>query len=134
MVVMQRRARRSALVLVVEDSEDAYEVYSELLASIGFSVEGASDGEEAIARTRVLQPDLVLLDLALPRLNGLEVARRLKSDPSTRAIPILAVSGLVRRRLPEVAERAGCDSFLTKPCTLARLEAEARRLVAPRAG
>jgi CheY-like chemotaxis protein len=128
-MMVQNRGRRTQLVLVAEDNEEAYELYSEYLASVGFAVEGSSDGIEALERAAELRPDLVLLDLSLPRLNGIEVARRLRLDPRTRAIPILAVSGLWRRRLPEVARRAGCDAFLAKPCTLAQLEAEARRLL-----
>lgn len=131
---MTRQALRRALVLVAEDDEDAYELYSELLASAGFAVEGASDGPETLQRARALLPDLVLLDLALPRLNGIEVARQLRLDPRTREIPILAVSGHVRQKLPEAARRAGCDGFVAKPCGLDDLLGEVRRLLGrPRA-
>jgi two-component system, cell cycle response regulator DivK len=128
------------LVLVVDDFPDNREMYVQYLSFTGYRVAEANDGEEALAKTAGLLPDVVVMDLALPRLDGWEATRRLKSDPLTRGIPVIALTG---HGLPEHVERArqaGCDSFLTKPCTPIDLAAEIRRLLeesqkaAPRKG
>jgi CheY-like chemotaxis protein len=120
------------LVLVVEDDEDIYELFSEFLAACGYDVEGASDGVDAVARARRLRPALIVLDMVLPGLSGLEVARALRTFPETRRIPILGLTGLVRRDALDQALRAGCDVLLQKPCPLDRLEEEVRRLLEDR--
>jgi CheY-like chemotaxis protein len=105
-----------ALILLVEDFTDAREMYRDYLEFAGFRVETAADGREAIDKTRALQPDLVLMDLSLPGIDGWEATRQLKSDPATSAIPILALSAHALAAEGERARQAGCDGFIAKPC------------------
>src|SRR5262245_12557970 len=120
--------RREPLILVVDDDEDSYNLYSDCLAMAGFSVVGANDGTEALDLATRLLPDLIVMDLGLPILDGCEATRRLREDPRTRVTPILALTGFVQPYYIELARQAGCDAFLGKPCPLERLLAEARRL------
>ena len=120
------------LILIAEDDEDTYELYSEFLASSGYSVIGACNGVEAVETAIRSRPDLVLMDVALPLRNGLDAAKMLKSEPRTRKIPILILSGFVQNCFNELTRQAGADAFLCKPCPLDRLLAEIERLVAPR--
>jgi DNA-binding response OmpR family regulator len=116
-------------ILVCEDDEDTYELYSEVLASAGYSVIGANNGIEGVETALEHQPDLVIMDVALPGRSGLDAARLLKHDPRTEDTPILALSGLVQEVFVARATEAGCDAFLCKPCPLSRLLAEVERLL-----
>ena len=118
----------SRLVLVVEDDEDIYELLSDFLAALGYSVAGAGDGRQALLLAHRLKPALVILDMVLPEMSGAEVARALRSDDETRRIPILALTGMVRRD-GSADFTSGCDALLAKPCSLDRLEEEVRRLI-----
>src|SRR5678809_428090 len=122
------------VILLVDDDEETYNLYSDFLASSGFSVVGANDGEEAIRVAQRERPDLVIMDLGLPLLDGCEATRKLRADPRTRHIPILAMTGYVQRHFIELARQAGCDAFLSKPCPLERLLEEARHLIGLPAG
>jgi len=122
-------ARDRPLVLVVEDYQDAREMYAAYLQFSGFEVAEAANGIEAVERTTELLPDIVLMDLALPRMDGWEATRRLKSDPRTQHIPIVALTGHALAGHAEGAREAGCDSFVTKPCLPDALVAEIRRLL-----
>ena len=122
-------ARQQPLVLVVEDYQDAREMYAAYLQFSGFDVAEAGNGVEAIEKTTALLPDIVLMDLALPRMDGWEATRRLKSDPRTRHIPIVALTGHALAGHAEGAREAGCDAFVTKPCLPDALVAEIRRLL-----
>ena len=104
------------LILIVEDFDDAREMYRDYLEFSGFRVETARDGREAIEKTRALCPDLVLMDLSLPVMDGWEATRLLKSDPVTRRIPIVALSAHALAAEGERARSAGCDGFIAKPC------------------
>lgn len=117
------------LILVVEDYDDAREMYVEYLTFTGFRVEAATNGLEAIEMTTRLMPDLVLMDLALPKLDGWEATRRLKSDPKTSHIPVIALTGHALAGHAERAREAGCDSFITKPCVPDELVAEISRVL-----
>lgn len=117
------------LILVVEDYDDAREMYVEYLTFTGFRVEAATNGLEAIEMTARLLPDLVLMDLALPKLDGWEATRRLKSDPKTSHIPVIALTGHALAGHAERAREAGCDSFITKPCVPDELVAEISRVL-----
>ena len=122
-----KRARQ--LVLVVEDYQDAREMYAAYLQFSGFDVAEAANGVEAVEKTTELLPDIVLMDLALPRMDGWEATRRLKGDPRTQHIPIVALTGHALAGHAEGARDAGCDSFVTKPCLPDALVAEIRRLL-----
>ena len=123
-------AREQPLVLVVEDYQDAREMYAAYLQFSGFEVAEAGNGIEAIDKTHELMPDIVLMDLALPRMDGWEATKRLKSDPRTRHIPIVALTGHALAGASEGAKRAGCDSFVTKPCLPDDLVVEVKRMLA----
>jgi CheY-like chemotaxis protein len=114
-------------VLVVEDYQDAREMYAAYLQFSGFDVAEAGNGIEAIEKTQALMPDIVLMDLALPRMDGWEATRRLKNDERTRHIPIVALTGHALAGHAEGARAAGCDAFVTKPCLPDALVAEIRR-------
>ena len=121
--------REQPLVLVVEDYQDAREMYAAYLQFSGYDVAEATNGVEAIEKTRELLPDIVLMDLALPRMDGWEATRRLKSDERTRHIPIVALTGHALAGHAEGARQAGCDAFVTKPCLPDALVAEIKRLL-----
>jgi two-component system cell cycle response regulator DivK len=104
------------LILVVEDFDDAREMYRDYLEYAGFRVETARDGREAIEKARTLNPDLVLMDLSLPGIDGWEATRLLKSDPATKNILIVALSAHALAAEGERARSAGCDGFIAKPC------------------
>jgi two-component system, cell cycle response regulator DivK len=122
----------SPFVLVVEDYPDAREMYSEYLRFSGFRVAEARNGEEALEKAFTLRPDVILMDLALPLMDGWEATRRLKSDPRTAQILVVALTGHALAGHQEGARRAGCDAFVTKPCLPDELVDEIRRLLAIR--
>lgn len=102
-------------VLVVEDNELNRRLFCHVLSLAGHRVLEATDGVEALRSARQQRPDLVLLDVELPRLSGLEVARCLRDDPSTSAIPVLAISAFVSDSAVREALNAGCVGYLRKP-------------------
>jgi two-component system, cell cycle response regulator DivK len=104
------------LVLVVDDAKDTRVIYAESLRFRGFRVEEASDGQEALEKVSALAPDVVILDLKLPVIDGCEAARRLKIAPATKAIPIIVLSGHLLEESRQAALAAGADAYLTKPC------------------
>jgi CheY-like chemotaxis protein len=122
----------SPLVLVVEDYQDAREMYAAYLQFSGFRVAEATNGFEAIDKTLELMPDIILMDLALPKMDGWEATRRLKLDDRTRHIPVVALTGHALAGHAEGARQAGCDSFVTKPCLPDALVAEIQRMLALR--
>ena len=117
------------LVLVVEDYQDAREMYAAYLAFSGYRVAEATNGIEAIDKTVELMPDIILMDLALPRMDGWEATRRLKLDERTKHIPIVALTGHALAGHAEGARQAGCDAFVTKPCLPDALVAEIQRML-----
>lgn len=117
------------LVLVVEDYPDAREMYVEYLKFSGFRVAEARNGVEALDRAFELRPDVILMDLALPRMDGWEATRRLKTDARTRNIPVVALTGHSLDGSAESARQAGCDAFVAKPCLPGMLVDEIRRLM-----
>jgi two-component system, cell cycle response regulator DivK len=120
------------LVLVVEDYQDAREMYVEYLKFCGFRVAEARNGVEALERAFELRPDIILMDLALPRMDGWEATRRLKADNRTRHIPVVALTGHALAGHAEGAKQAGCEAFVTKPCLPDALVAEINRILPPR--
>jgi len=124
---------RQPLVLVVEDYQDAREMYAAYLSFSGYRVAEATNGIEAIEKTVELMPDIILMDLALPRMDGWEATRRLKENERTRHIPIVALTGHALAGHAEGARQAGCDAFVTKPCLPDALLAEIQRMLSARA-
>ena len=117
------------LILVVDDYQDAREMYAEYLQYSGFRVAEAKNGNEAVAQARSLKPDLILMDLSLPGMDGWEATRVLKADEETQHIPIVALTGHALAGASEGARKAGCDSFVTKPCLPDDLVVEVRRML-----
>ena len=117
------------LILVVDDYQDAREMYAEYLQYSGFRVAEARNGNEAVSQARSLKPDLILMDLSLPGMDGWEATRVLKADEETRHIPIVALTGHALAGASEGARKAGCDSFVTKPCLPDDLVVEVRRML-----
>jgi two-component system, cell cycle response regulator DivK len=128
------RGEPGPLILVVDDFEDNREMYTQFLRFNGYRVAEAVDGLDALTKAAALRPDLIVMDLSLPRLDGWEATRRLKKDPVTRHIPVVALTGHALAGHEEGARDAGCDSFVTKPCIPADLEAEIRRVLTARSG
>lgn len=108
-------------VLVVEDQCDAREMLTQYLGFCGFVVYEAADGLEAIDVATRVHPPVILMDLMMPRLDGWEATRRLKADPRTSDIIVIAVSALSQTDAEQVARRAGCDDFIPKPYDLSDL-------------
>ena len=102
-------------VLVVEDDMDNRRIVVKVLSVEGYQVTQATDGLEALARVREERPDVILMDLALPNMDGWEATRQLKSDPATRSIPVVALTAFAMRGDEEQARAAGCDDYLPKP-------------------
>ena len=117
------------LILVVDDYQDAREMYAEYLQFSGFRVAEARNGNEAVEKAFALKPDLILMDLSLPGMDGWEATRRLKADDATRGIPVVALTGHALAGASEGAKKAGCDSFVTKPCLPDDLVVEVRRML-----
>ena len=108
-------------ILLVEDNEMNRDMLSRRLVKRGYEVVIAVEGEQGVALARSSAPDLVLMDMSLPVLDGWEATRRLKSDPATRDIPIIALTAHAMAGDREKASAAGCDDFDTKPVELPRL-------------
>ena len=114
-------------VLLVEDNEDNRLVYRTILDHFGFEVLEAADGEEGIRRARADEPDLILMDVSIPKIDGWEATRRLKADPLTASIPIIALTAHALATDREKAREAGCDGYLAKPVEPRRVVEEVKK-------
>jgi two-component system cell cycle response regulator DivK len=121
-------------ILLVEDNEMNRDMLSRRLQKKGFEVICASDGETAVEITRTQKPDLVVMDLSLPILDGWEATRRIKADPTTHTIPVLVLTAHAMAADRERALAAGCDDYDTKPVEMARLLDKIERLVGAKPG
>ena len=121
--------RSRPCVLIVDDYPDAREMYSEYLQYSGFDVIEAENGMEALTKAADQAPDIILMDLSLPVMDGWEATRRLKSDERTASIPVIALTGHALAGISEGAKRAGCDAFVTKPCLPEDLVKEIRKVL-----
>jgi two-component system, cell cycle response regulator DivK len=118
-------------VLLVEDNADNRFIYSAMLRHAGYDVVLATNGHEGLELGRTNAPDLVLMDISLPGLDGLEVTRRLKAESATRHIPIVALTAHALPADRVRALEAGCDAYLAKPIAPPAVLAEVRRLIGP---
>lgn len=116
-------------VLLVDDYEDAREMYGEYLEISGFDVVEAANGLEALQRAVDTRPDIILMDLSLPLMDGWEATRRLKADGRTAAIPVVGLTGQAHSGSSESARAAGCDGFVIKPCLPDDLVREIRKVL-----
>jgi CheY-like chemotaxis protein len=111
-------------VLIVDDEPDNIELMSRRLARRGFDVAGAASAEEGISKAKAELPGLILMDIKMPVVDGLEATRRLKADPATAAIPIIALTAHAMAEDRERAIAAGADDYESKPVDLTRLLAK----------
>ncbi|MDQ3266292.1 MAG: response regulator [Myxococcota bacterium] len=116
-------------ILVVDDYDDARELFAEFLELSGYQVLLARDGMEALEVAQREVPDVILMDLSLPVMDGWEASLRLKEDPRTHAVPIIALSGLTLDCNSEAVRKSGCDAFLRKPVGFVEVEAKIREVL-----
>ena len=127
-----RARRRSGLVLIVDDSLHTRELYTEYLVHTGLAVTAAPEAETGLELAQTLRPDIIVMDIAMPGLNGITATHRLKQNPRTRRIPVIVLTGYAFRAIEQGALEAGADAFLTKPCLPEDLELKIRELLPPR--
>jgi CheY-like chemotaxis protein len=120
---------RGPLVLVVDDYRDAREMYAQYLEASGFRVAEAPTGFEAVRIARELQPDCILMDLALPGIDGWEATRQIKADGTTSRIPIIAITGHTSELASRDARAAGCAAFVIKPALPDAVVSEVRKVM-----
>ncbi|MDF2697556.1 MAG: Response regulator [Labilithrix sp.] len=117
------RGRKGPLILIAEDDEDGRFLYTHYLSALGYRTAEACNGREAVAKALELRPDVVVMDVSLPVMDGFEATRLLKADPHTRQIRIVALTGHAEERFRTMAEQVGVDTYLLKPCVPRDLEA-----------
>lgn len=120
----------SSTVLIVEDNADNREIYSAILRHRGHSVAEAENGEDGVRMAREMLPGVILMDVSMPGMNGLEATRLLKADALTAAIPVIAVTAHAMSEDRARVEAAGCDSYLAKPVEPRRVLEEVERMLA----
>src|SRR5215218_468155 len=123
----RRRSTRPQVIVVADDYEAARSLWGLWLTQLGFDVIEATTGAEALVRTEQHNPRVILMDLGMPVMDGLEATRRLKEDPRTAGVPVVMVTAYASDQHRRAAEQAGCAAFLTKPADLDELLAVLRR-------
>ena len=113
-------------ILVVEDQEDNRQILRDLLASADYEMDEAENGQEALDAVARQRPDLILMDIQLPVMDGYEATRRIKSNPEWKSIPIIVVTSYALSGDAEKAKAAGCDDYVTKPYSPRQLLAKIR--------
>ena len=121
----------SKRILVIEDQEDNRQILQDLLTSADFEVIEAADGEAGLAAAAKCRPDLILMDIQLPVLDGYEATRQIKADPALRAIPIIVITSYALSGDDEKARAAGCDAYFSKPFSPRQLLAKVREYLSP---
>jgi two-component system cell cycle response regulator DivK len=118
-------------ILVVEDDADNRKIVVKVLTREGYETLEAADGRVALALARAELPDLIMMDLGIPHVDGLEASRQLKADPRSADIPIIALTAFAQRGDEERARKAGCDGYLSKPCRPQTIRDAVRRFLPP---
>jgi two-component system cell cycle response regulator DivK len=116
-------------VLIVEDNELNMKLFRDLLEAHGYATSGTSNGFEALDLVRKLRPDLVLMDIQLPQVSGLEVTRWIKDDPELRMIPVVAVTAFAMKGDEERIREGGCEAYLSKPISVGKFIETVRRFI-----
>lgn len=111
----------SKKILIVEDNQDNRELLIKILKVKGFRIIEAVDGEDALQKVSIERPDLILMDISIPKIDGYEVTRRLKNQPDFQDIPIIALTAHAMKGDREKALKAGCDGYITKPINIREL-------------
>ena len=120
---------KSKTVMIVEDNELNMKLFRDLLEAHGYRTEGTSNGFEALDLVRKLRPDLVLMDIQLPQVSGLEVTRWIKDDPELRSIPVVAVTAFAMKGDEERIREGGCEAYLSKPISVGKFIETVRRFI-----
>lgn len=110
----------SKTVLIVEDNELNMKLFNDLLEAHGYSTVGTRNGVEAMELARRHRPDLILMDIQLPEVSGLDVTRALKADPELKAIPVIAVTAFAMKGDEERIREGGCEAYLSKPISVSK--------------
>jgi len=118
-----------ARILCVDDNDTNLYMISAIVRRAGFEVCTAKDGESGIAAVKTERPDLVLMDVQMPGIDGFEATRRIKADPDTQHIPVIALSAHEREEKEQEIQDSGCDAYLTKPIDVRALLVETHRLL-----
>jgi len=126
---MSETGTAAKAVLLVEDNEDNRIIYRTILEHEGYRVMEAGDGEEALLRARQDHPDLILMDVSIPLVDGWEATRRLKADTATARIPVIALTAHALPADRAMAEEVGCDGYLAKPIAPNRVAEEVRQRI-----
>ena len=116
-------------ILLVEDNELNRDMLSRRLARNGYEIVIAVDGQEGVDKALLVKPSLILMDMSLPVIDGWEATRRIKADPATKAIPVIALTAHAMAQDKEKAMAAGCDDFDTKPVDMQRLLGKIQRFL-----
>ncbi len=116
-------------ILIVEDNDLNLKLFRDLLTAHGYEIMETKDGLEAIAMTRNERPNLILMDIQLPEISGLDVTRRLKADESVRDIPIIAVTAFAMKDDEEKILAAGCEAYISKPISIVHFLNTIRRFL-----
>jgi two-component system cell cycle response regulator DivK len=119
----------SGCILVVEDQMDNRQILRDLLGNAGYTLVEAENGEEALAAVAKQRPDLILMDIQLPVMDGYEATRRIKSDTATKSIPIIVITSYALSGDEGKARAAGCDAYVTKPYSPRQLLAKVREFL-----
>ncbi len=116
-------------ILIVEDNDLNLKLFRDLLGANGYDTNETREGHEAVELARNFRPDLILMDIQLPEISGLEVTRRLKADAELKHIPVIAVTAFAMRDDEEKILRAGCEAYISKPISIADFLSAVSRLV-----
>ena len=118
-------------ILIVEDNDLNLKLFRDLLGANGYDTFETREGIEAIAMTRNIQPDLIIMDIQLPEISGLDVTRKIKADASIRDIPVIAVTAFAMKDDEDKIMRAGCEAYLSKPIAIDDFLTTIRRFLEP---
>ena len=116
-------------ILVVEDTEDNRQILRDLLGMAGYDMIEANDGAEGVAQATAHKPDLILMDIQMPVMDGYEATRRIKANPELKMIPIVAVTSYALSGDEAKARAAGCDGYIAKPYSPRQMLAKVREIV-----
>jgi two-component system cell cycle response regulator DivK len=116
-------------ILVVEDTEDNRQILRDLLSAAGYDVIEALDGAEGVAKAGEHMPDLILMDIQMPVMDGFDATRRIKADPALKAIPVIAVTSYALSGDEQRARSAGCDGYIAKPFSPRQLLATVNKII-----
>ncbi|MDP2329216.1 MAG: response regulator [Reyranella sp.] len=119
----------SKKILVVEDTEDNRQILRDLLGMAGYTLFEARDGAEGVAKAAEHRPDLILMDIQMPVMDGYEATRRIKANPDLKAIPIVAVTSYALSGDEQKTRDAGCDAYIAKPYSPRQMLAKVREIL-----